>query len=66
MGSQEGNLRAQLVKDGVSSDREEAKLWIRENCTAQWLEKAELDRLGIEIKWAEHFMLSVLRPRFGN
>lgn len=66
MGSQAGNLRAQLVKDGTVADLKEAKQWIRQNCLVQFLRKNRLDDKSIKMKWAEHFMLAVLRPRFSN
>lgn len=66
MGNQKGNLRSQLVKNEVSADLETAKQWIRENCEVQVLPKIALDRIGIDIRWAEHFLLAVLRPRFSN
>lgn len=43
MGSQQGNLRAQLVRGEVCSDLQAAKEWIRQHCVVQWLEN---DRLG--------------------
>jgi len=61
MGSQNGNLRAQLVKGGICKDMEQAKQWIRGHFVVQFLEK---DDLGVDQRWAEHFMLAVLRPRF--
>lgn len=64
MGDQKGNLPAQLCKDRVCGNLKDAKEWIRQNCLAQFLQKAELDALAIEMKWAEHFLLATLRPRF--
>ena len=62
MGSQAGNLRSQLVRHSVCSDLEEAKRWMREHCVVQLLPvKSES-----AIIWAEHFMLSVLRPRYSD
>ena len=66
MGNQSGNLRSQLVNAGVCVDLEEAKDWIRQHCAVRWIEKDVLDRIGVEINWAEHFMLAVLRPRFSD
>ena len=66
MGNQGGNLRTQLVSAGVCSDLEEAKNWIREHCAVQFLEEDALDTMGIQINWAEHFMLAVLRPTFSD
>jgi hypothetical protein len=59
MGTQSGNLRAQLVRDRTCSDLEGAKSWIRENCVVQFV-IVEDERLRT---WAEHYMLGVLRPR---
>lgn len=60
MGNQIGNLRHQLVADGVCSDLEAAKRFIRDKLAVQVLviEDAE------ERTWIEHFMLGVLRPRY--
>ena len=66
MGNQSGNLRSQLVNTGMCVDLDKAKDWIRQHCTVRWMEKSALDRIGIEINWAEHFMLAVLRPRFSD
>ncbi len=62
-GSQPGNLRAQLVKNKICKDMEDAKRWIRDHCEVQFL---EIDKIEIEMKWAEHFLLAVLRPKFSN
>ncbi len=66
MGNQKGNLRNQLVKDGVCKDLDEAKTWIRGNCQVQLLTLHELHQLGVDIRWAEHFILAVLRPKYSN
>lgn len=66
MGSQKGNLPSQLVDAGLCSDLVDAKRWIREHCAVQFLQKADLDSLDVETKWAEHFLLSVLPPRFSD
>ena len=62
MGRQNGNLRAQLVRDSICANMEEAKHWIRKNCVVQFVvvQDAEARR------WAEHFVLSVLRPRYSD
>jgi hypothetical protein len=62
MGDQEGNLRSQLVRSGRCSSLEDAKSWIRNNCAVRVL----VVRDDEERRWGEHFMLSVLRPRFSN
>ena len=62
MGNQQGNIRAQLIKSGLCDDLSDAKTYLKENCMVQWLViENPNDR-----KWAEHFMLSVLRPRFSD
>ncbi|GAH40668.1 unnamed protein product [marine sediment metagenome] len=66
MGSQQANLRAQLVKNGDCADLEEAKQWVREHCVVQVLEQRVLETIGTEMRWAEHFLLAVVRPRFSN
>ncbi|MGA3262792.1 MAG: hypothetical protein ABSC47_01965 [Terracidiphilus sp.] len=60
MGNQEGNLRAQLVGSGECSDMEQAKSWIRENCSVRYL---EIDDSSTRAN-LEHFMLAVLQPKF--
>ncbi len=62
MGKQAGNLRAQLVRDGVCSDLGKAKAWIQEKCLVQFL-VIEHDEARA---WAEHFILSVLRPKYSD
>ncbi|WP_338835352.1 hypothetical protein [Neomoorella thermoacetica] len=61
MGNQSDNLRSQLVKDGQCADHE-AKKWIRENCMVQYLVVKNKE----ERKWAEHSILSVLRPKYSD
>jgi hypothetical protein len=60
MGTQTGNLRAQLVAGGICADLESAKRYVQESLAVQVLkaEKAE------ERIWLEHFVLGVLRPRY--
>lgn len=59
-GDQDGNLRAQLVRSGVCSDTEVAKTWIQRNAAVRF-SAIEDDQLR---KWAEYFMLSLLRPEY--
>jgi hypothetical protein len=56
MGDQEGNLRSQLVNDGVCEDLVKAKRWIQDNCYVQIL--------VIDRRWSKYFILSILRPRY--
>lgn len=60
MGTQPGNLRAQLVADGICADLASAKRYVQENLAVQILaaENAE------ERIWLEHFVLGVLQPRY--
>jgi hypothetical protein len=60
MGTQPGNLRAQLVGSRQSTDMKAAKDWIRECCSVRFLEIADdAGRARVE-----HFMLAVVQPRF--
>lgn len=60
MGTQKGNLRQQLVQGGLCGTLGETKDWIRKNCYVTFL-VVEDESLRAR---AEHFMLSILRPRF--
>jgi len=60
MGNQPGNLRSQLVADGVCENIDAAKTYIRTKLVAQVL-RVEDQR---ELVWLEHFMHAVLRPRY--
>jgi hypothetical protein len=60
MGSQKGNLRQQLIGSGVCQDLNEAKSWILANCDVQFMVVTD----DATRQWAEHFMLSVLRPKY--
>lgn len=62
MGSQPGNLRSQLVHDGVCSDSDEAKRWVQRHCRVRVLVVPDEE----ERRWGEHFMLSVLRPKYSD
>jgi hypothetical protein len=60
MGTQTGNLLAQLVAGGICADLESAKRYVQECLAVQILvtENAE------ERIWLEHFVLGVLQPRY--
>ena len=62
MGNQSGNLRAQLVRAQTCIDLNQAKTWVRANCSVKFLVVEDEDTL----RWGEHFILSVLRPRFSD
>jgi len=56
------SLRGNLVRSGICPSLEEAKSWMRDNCAVRALVVGDFN----ERRWGEHFMLSVLRPRFGE
>ena len=60
MGSQDGNLPAQLVGSGTCTSLSDAKEWIRKNCFVRWLDVGDARERG----FLEHFMLAVLEPKF--
>jgi len=62
MGTQAGNLRAQLVRGGACADAEAAKQYIRDRFRVQVLVIQD-DR---ERGFFEHFMLAVLQPRYSD
>ncbi|MFV2044271.1 MAG: hypothetical protein ACC700_13700 [Anaerolineales bacterium] len=62
MGDQKGNLRQQLISAETCRDLLSAKEFIRSNCLVQVFEIEQED----DRKWTEHFILSVLRPRFSD
>ncbi len=57
-GGQAGNIRAQLVRSGRCPSSDAAKEFLRERCAVQVLVIEDEE----ERKWAEHFILAVLRP----
>ena len=60
MGDQRGNLRYQLVRDSICSSLEETKPWIRANCVCQIVIEENYQKRA----WAEHFILSIIRPKY--
>lgn len=62
MGNQQGNLRSQLVASRRCSDLDSAKEFMRNRCSVQYLVIHDDD----ERKWAEYFMLSILRPELSD
>lgn len=60
MGSQDGNLRAQLVRHHVCQTLEEAKDWMRDYCLVQYMPIVED---GLRHRF-EHFLLAALNPRY--
>ncbi|HVL49547.1 MAG TPA: hypothetical protein VM889_13405 [Candidatus Thermoplasmatota archaeon] len=61
-GDQKGNLAGQLVATGAARDLGDARRWIGENCIVRTLVIEDDEKRA----WHEHFMLSVLRPRFSD
>jgi hypothetical protein len=53
-----GSDLVQQVMDKHKLSRDDARVWIARNCLVQWLVEEETDVLC----WAEHYMLSLLRP----
>ena len=64
MGSQNGNLPPQLVRDGSCADGAAAREWIREQCEVRFLTSEQLEALGLDLSSAEYFVLAVFRPRY--
>ena len=52
-----------LVLAGIAEDRTASRDWIRENVDVRWLTR---DELGMEIKWAECFVIGALRPKLNK
>lgn len=60
MGTQKGNLRAQLVRDGVCDTMEAAKQYLRDRLVVQVLVVEDpCQRMRLE-----HYMLALLEPRY--
>lgn len=58
-----GSDLVQKVRDNQKAvTRENAKEWIRKNCFVQWVVEEDGDLRC----WAEHYILSVLRPIWGR
>lgn len=56
------DLVQKVVDQGYARDKKAAQAWIRENCLVQWLVEEDQDLRC----WAEHYMLSVVRPIWGR
>ena len=59
-GNQKSNIKAQLVKSGRFKDQDEAKTYLEEQCRVQFVVIEDVT----DVKWAEHFILSILQPQF--
>ena len=62
-GTTSSDLSRRLALEGVVRNRSDAKEWIRSNVVIRWVTRCEL---SMEIKWAEHFAIAVLRPDFNK
>jgi hypothetical protein len=62
LGNSKSNIKAQLVKSKRFKDQEEARKYIKDKCKVQFIVIEDAD----ELKWAEHFILSILQPEFGD
>jgi hypothetical protein len=56
------DLVQKVIDRGLAVDRLSAQAWIKTNCFVQWAVE-ENDDLRC---WAEHYILSVLRPSWGR
>lgn len=60
-----GNAGSDLVQQVINKhnlSRDNAKVWITQNCLVQWLVEEDTNLLC----WVEHYMLSLLRPEWGR
>ena len=62
-GPTSSDLSNRLVVKGLVGSVVEGRTWIKENVSIRWLSG---DELGTCIKWAEHFAIATLRPRFNK
>jgi hypothetical protein len=56
------DLVQKVIDKGKADSKANAQAWIRANCFVQWLTEEDADLRC----WAEHYMLSVLRPIWGR
>ena len=61
-GGSSGDLIEKVKKHGKAGSAREAKEYIRRNCQVQWVTLEDATSRG----WAEHYILAVLRPLWGN
>ena len=52
-----------LVKNNIAKTRREGRKWMEERCAVLYLTE---DDLIVDIKIAEHFIISILRPKFNK
>jgi hypothetical protein len=56
------DLVQKVIDKGHADGKATSQAWIRANCRVQWVVEEDLDLRC----WAEHYMLSVLRPIWGR
>ena len=49
--------------EGMVRNKSEVREWIKNNVTIRWITINEFDTCT---KWAEHFAIAVLRPKFNK
>lgn len=57
------DLSGKLVKEGLADDVRAGRRWIEKNVKVRWLTDDEFD---MDIKFAEYFVIGVLRPPFNG
>ena len=62
-GQAKSDFSLKLVCRGVAKNKPDARRWIMERVGIRWL---TADQLGMEIRWAENFLIAVLRPEFND
>ena len=62
-GATSSDLSKRLMVDGVVESVSKGRKWIMDNVAIRWMTGNEL---GMCVKWAEHFTIAVLRPRFNK
>ena len=62
-GATSSDLANRLVAEGVVQTISEGRSWMVDNVAIRWMTVNDLITC---IKWAEHFAIAVLRPRFNK
>ena len=62
-GTASSDLARKLVTEGIVENIPEGREWIRDNVAVHWMTRNEFDTC---IRWAEHFAIAVLRPKFNK
>ena len=62
-GATASDLAKRLVVDGVAESVSEGREWMVGNVAIRWMTVKDLET---PIKWAEHFAIAALRPRFNK